>query len=879
MRTKLKTVLFLASVGLMVCNARVLAHTDVTPEQAHDLIDSTEDLVVVDVREPSEYCDAVGHILGALNYPLNSGVLQARYEELPIDRPILVVCRSGARSNQAANFLDSVGFPEVYDMTGGMTSWLWETAPCKYAGGSGTPDDPYQIATATDLIALGETSEDYDKHFILTADLDLDPNLPGRRVFERAVIAPDVNDVKDRFQGTPFRGTLGGDGHTISHLTIIGGGYLGLFGQLDSSAIVSDLGLEAVDVWGGASFVGGLAGLSGFGTTIIRCHSIGIVRGDNFVGGFTGANNYGRIMHCHSSGTVSGVRNVGGLVGENDEGTITTSYSTGSVAATKCVGGLVGTNWGSITTSYSTGAVSGTDDVGGLLGSNGMCRIVTECYSAGIVTGVERVGGLVGYSHGTIIAGFWDIEVSGQVNSAGGMGLTTTEMQDPATFLTHGWDSADEVLNGTSDYWQVASGDYPRLRYQSGATPAMPQGSGTAGDPYLICDSRDLGTVWFAPWAHYRLDASLDLSGIRWSVAVVPWFNGTFDGNGSVISHLEIEGGEFLGLFGCLGGEAGVSGLGVEAAEISGVGGRLASLAGRNDGRIVACYSSGMITGEGQGTHVSGLAGLNKGSITDCHSTCTVSGYDYVGGLVGGNMGQLTGSCSGGVVAGRDQVGGLTGSSHKGRISFCHNTGMVTGNNWVGGLAGTTSLGDMVSESYNVGTVSGHAAVGGLVGGNDGDISASYSAGTITGESGAGGLVGQNRGNIANCYTMGSVTAAVAAGLAGGHGYASITHSYSAARVTGQDYGRGLVGKWSSGEIASCFWDEEVSGQWMSAGGVRLTTAEMQTAATFLEAGWDFVGEAENGTEDIWWIDEGQDYPRLWWEGADAEFLVFRVEF
>ena len=41
---------------------------------------------------------------------------------------------------------------------------------------------------------------------------------------------------------------------------------------------------------------------------------------------------------------------------------------------------------------------------------------------------------------------------------------------------------------------------------------------------------------------------------------------------------------------------------------------------------------------------------------------------------------------------------------------------------------------------------------------------------------------------------------------------------------------------------------------------------EMQTASTFLEAGWDFVNETANGTEDIWWIDEGQDYPRLWWE-------------
>ena len=46
----------------------------------------------------------------------------------------------------------------------------------------------------------------------------------------------------------------------------------------------------------------------------------------------------------------------------------------------------------------------------------------------------------------------------------------------------------------------------------------------------------------------------------------------------------------------------------------------------------------------------------------------------------------------------------------------------------------------------------------------------------------------------------------------------------------------------------------------------------MQTAGTFLAAGWDFVGEAENGVEDLWWIDEGRDYPHLWWEDAGAEF-------
>lgn len=53
----------------------------------------------------------------------------------------------------------------------------------KYGGGSGTADDPYLIATAEDLIALGDDPNDYNKHFILTDDIDL-----GGHVFDKGVI-------------------------------------------------------------------------------------------------------------------------------------------------------------------------------------------------------------------------------------------------------------------------------------------------------------------------------------------------------------------------------------------------------------------------------------------------------------------------------------------------------------------------------------------------------------------------------------------------------------------------------------------------------------------------------------------------------------------
>jgi len=144
---------------------------------------------------------------------------------------------------------------------------LLSPAVAKYSGGSSTAENPYQIATAADLIALGETPEDYDKHFRLTADIDLDPNLPGRKVFNTAVIAPDIApDYWDIFEGSAFTGVFDGNGHMISHLAITGGpggSHLGLFGQLGSAARVSNLGLEAVEITGTGSCVGGLVGSNG----------------------------------------------------------------------------------------------------------------------------------------------------------------------------------------------------------------------------------------------------------------------------------------------------------------------------------------------------------------------------------------------------------------------------------------------------------------------------------------------------------------------------------------------------------------------------------------------------------------------------------------
>jgi hypothetical protein len=99
-----------------------------------------------------------------------------------------------------------------------------------------------------------------------------------------------------------------------------------------------------------------------------------------------------------------------------------------------------------------------------------------------------------------------------------------------------------------------------------------------------------------------------------------------------------------------------------------------------------------------------------------------------------------------------------------------------------------------------------------------------------------------------------------------GYNYDTITNCYASGNVSGSQVVGGLLGENDGLTVTESFWDIETSGPSNSDGSTGKTTAEMQIESTFTSAGWDFVDESVNGTEDIWWILEGKDYPRLWWE-------------
>ncbi len=90
----------------------------IEPNDAHDMVRS-KNALIVDVRESAEW--AGGHIPGAVHIPLDQ--IEARAREIPTDRPVIMQCRSGARSAVAAAMLASQGADNVVNLAGGIMEW------------------------------------------------------------------------------------------------------------------------------------------------------------------------------------------------------------------------------------------------------------------------------------------------------------------------------------------------------------------------------------------------------------------------------------------------------------------------------------------------------------------------------------------------------------------------------------------------------------------------------------------------------------------------------------------------------------------------------------------------------------------------------------
>jgi hypothetical protein len=440
-------------------------------------------------------------------------------------------------------------------------------------------------------------------------------------------------------------------------------------------------------------------------------------------------------------------------------------------------------------------------------------------------------------------------------------------------------------------------------------------GSGTAADPYLIATAAQLNAIGLHPEhsaKHFRLTADIDINDLGTTrVNLIPSFEGVFDGNDHTIANLiyrvKDEDGppgsssvNDIGLFRLItGGNALVQNLGLVDPDLrpdlscTRPVNRVGALVGRlTQGWIRNCHvKGGRVLGRDT---VGGLAGecQNNTAVSECWSTAEVSGNGFVGGLagaalgadlwlchaqarvsgafdVGGLIGVVQEECTiedcftTGTVTG-SQAGGLVGYLNQSSVSRCYSKASLSAGNTLGGLVGFNH--GLIRTSWAGGEIAGGTTVGGLVGYNmmgiglpipipyfDTKVTDSYATGAVHGDNTVGGLIGLNEGTLLRCYSTGAVTTS---------GWVPASKAnYSIGGLVAIDK---FVSKW---DIRGCFWDMTTSGVNKSAGGTGLLTAEMQSLATYLGAGWDFAGETANGSEDLWKMSqEGSSYPKLAWE-------------
>jgi hydroxyacylglutathione hydrolase len=99
--------------------AMLTATPEITDIDVEALAERLDAAFLLDVREPGEY--ARSHVAGAVNIP--QAELASRLDELPRERPILVICQTGSRSRHATQFLSQIGYAGVANVLGGTSAW------------------------------------------------------------------------------------------------------------------------------------------------------------------------------------------------------------------------------------------------------------------------------------------------------------------------------------------------------------------------------------------------------------------------------------------------------------------------------------------------------------------------------------------------------------------------------------------------------------------------------------------------------------------------------------------------------------------------------------------------------------------------------------
>ncbi len=777
---------------------------------------------------------------------------------------------------------------------------VW-AAGLPYGGGDGTDENPYQLWTAEHLNAMADTPADYDKSFILMADIDL-----ADFVYDRAVIAPDLDTDVWGPQGPRFSGTLEGNGFTIDNLTILNrdAHYVALIGAAKPGAVVRNLHLNNVNI-----------------------------AGDVAVSGLVG-DNFGRVEHCSVTGRVEGRHSVAGLVGFNNKGGVISDSQAVVLLTTSrknagSIGGLVGgNNHAEIRRSNATCTIvlnHCARQVGGLVGFNRSTAVIEDSYASCIIrtNDTHRIiagGGLVGQNSGDILeSATWNVDIRVRGSQIGG--LVGRNQSTVARCYAHGRISAGKCSGGMAgvnagyivdSYCDVAVDGRGRVGGFSGINRYGIARSYSVG-PVIAADQQpggfvgqNTGTVKISYW-------DVEASGVADSAAGTPItteemiFSVMFPGWGDN-SWVIAEGAARPRLI-----WEGTDGTPIQDEPATYSGG-----AGTPDDPFwITCidqlgaigdypqdltrsfilmadldFEGQVFAGIGAGQGFSGTFDGNGHLL----SNLKLSGQaEYTGlfpfiqqnGVVRNlhlHSVQAVGSRNLGAIAGRNE-GLIETCTVENLVITCPETACG-----VGGLAGRnagTIRDSLCSVELNVKASRSHH-FGGLVGANMGRIERSFAAGRIesVGDSSRvfGGLVGYcgYMSVIENCFTAVDVisrgpNSRAFGGFAGSQGFRTrIINSLSVGQVlagqNNRDFG-GFIGVnghckvVDQTRISGCFWDVETSGMQTGAGQNRAPNAEPIGAATemlrseqiFRDEDWSLGCAQEPG---IWHI-EANAYPML----------------
>ena len=405
---------------------------------------------------------------------------------------------------------------------------IWEDTWARHytmPEGSGTEEDPYQVSTASELAYFAyktqiQGQESYD-YIVLTDDIDLAGYdwLPMGRA---------------RGTNTGFRGTFDGQGHTISNLNVNVSGIAknteyGLFGLVDSGAVIKNFSIISGQVNGFDNSTGAVAGYIWSATIENVTNYVDVVGATN-VGGIVGQlTRSTTISNAINNGNISGTHRVGGIVGGTEAVVATRSLlgvaNTGTVTAYDCTGGIIGYGYSiSISGAYNSYTATVEGDIGaytgGIAGYLVQNCIVEGAVNTADVAGVSCVGGLLGgaanggslttsYSEGLISArGSSVTEVGTLVGGAStGMAIADcyfkgTTNKSIGTYYGSLWipasiSSCYAIINGTKNITTGTFANWVILEGMNGGNPIQ-KGLIFEGMTDQLPNTADLIEDWIA---------------------------------------------------------------------------------------------------------------------------------------------------------------------------------------------------------------------------------------------------------------------------------------------------------------------------------------------------------------------------------------------